>query len=355
MATTSPKAVLAAALWAASGMSGCGALADEASQADAKEACDPSRVDLIITELMPNPTGPDPGHEWLEIYNRGTEPLCLNGAVLHVGPPWAPKARPLRNIGCLPPQSLWLLGDGAHRPGDTLGAGAAAAPHYRYGALVMPNDMGAVAISCAGQVLDAVEYGPDAEAPVPKAGRALARVPMAPGAPFCSVTGPADARGDVGSPGLENPGCSTCQDGDGALRARRPPPPGALEVAHYRALAPDPNGGGPWAELTLVAQGAPFDLAGLRLEALSKGRRPRSWQVPEGPCHAVAPGGTEVLLLTGPAPPAGPGLWGVGRRPPPKGPLTLRLWARESCIAEVPLPLAPAAPASAPTDAPPCD
>jgi hypothetical protein len=295
---------------------------------------------------MPNPTGPDPGHEWLEIYNSGEKPLCLNDALLHVGSPWAPKTRRLRNLGCLQPQQLWLLGDGVHRPGDGRAGGAAAAPHYRYGALAMPNDIGTVAISCRGRVLDAVEYGPDAEAPVPKAGRALARVPMAPGAAFCSVTGPADGRGDVGSPGFANPGCDTCEDGNDGLRPRRPPAVGALAVAQYRAL----DGNGPWAELTLVAQGTaqggPFDLTGLRLEARPAKGRPRSWQVPEGRCHALAPGATEVLRLAGPAWAGAPGLQGVGRRPPPHGAFALRLWQGERCLAEVQVPLAPTGPAA---------
>ena len=342
MATPYCKALFGAVLWLVSAAPGCGALVDEALQAEAQGACDPNQGGLIITELMPNPAGPDPGHEWLEIYNSGDRPLCLNGALLHVGTPWAPKARRLRNVGCLAPQELWLLGDGAHRPGDGRAGGAAAAPHVRYGALVMPNDLGTVAISCAGQVLDAVEYGPDAEAPVPQAGRALARVPMVPGAPFCSVTGPADARGDVGSPGLQNPGCSTCQEGNDSVRVRRPPPVGALEVAQYGALGGH-GGSGPWAELLLVAQGDAFDLAGLRLEARAPGRQPRSWQVPESPCQAVAPGDAWVLRLAAPTMAKGPGLQALGRRPPPQGAFTLRLLEAGRCLAEVQVPLAPPA------------
>jgi len=352
---TPPRWIFQAAALIAWASPGCGALADDALDAAAATACSPNQPGLVISEIMPNPTGPDLGHEWLEIYNSGAQPLCLDGAVLHVGAPWAPKQRPLRHIGCLAPGALWLLADGTHRPGDVMEPGAACAPHYRYGAMVMPNDRGTVAISCGGQVLDAVEYGPQAEAPMPQPGRALARVPMAPFAPFCSVSGPADGRGDVGSPGTANPGCSTCQEGLGPVRLRRPPRPGALAVTAYRALASEPQGGGGlWAELTLMAHHSAPDLAGLRVEAIAPGRRARSWQVPEDLCQALEPGVPTTLGLTGAAHVPAFGPRAVGRRPPPKGPMTLRLMDGDTCVAEVGVPLGAEPPAGGPAASPPC-
>jgi len=39
----------------------------------------PYPVELLITELLPNPKGPEPDGEWIEIYNPGSSPLPLTG------------------------------------------------------------------------------------------------------------------------------------------------------------------------------------------------------------------------------------------------------------------------------------
>lgn len=39
---------------------------------------------IIITELVPNPSGPDTGNEYIELYNPTPAPITLGGCVLHV-------------------------------------------------------------------------------------------------------------------------------------------------------------------------------------------------------------------------------------------------------------------------------
>ncbi len=42
-------------------------------------------LDIIITEIMPNPSGTDSVREWFEIYNTTDSPINLNGWILHDG------------------------------------------------------------------------------------------------------------------------------------------------------------------------------------------------------------------------------------------------------------------------------
>lgn len=294
-----------------------GAAADGAAEGSRHaHPCDPRASGLLITEIMANPTGPDAGREWLELYNMGEAPLCLDGAELHIGLPWAPKARTLTQVGCLPPKGLWVLGDGAAAPGT-------APPyvvHHRWGAMALPNGQGAVAISCDGTVLAAVEYGAG-DVPTPVSGRALARVPMAPWGSFCVVAGEADAQGNVGSPGRVNPGCSSCRDDEGVLRPVREAAPGALhaQVLPPQAGAAPGQAAHPWGSVLLRAQDTAVDLAGLTLEARTAAGHSRAWSLPEGPCHTLAPGMPVELPLGDVRQAAGAGPAWLGRRAPPRG------------------------------------
>lgn len=293
----------------ATGADGLGAHAD-----DGAHPCDPKQVGLLITELMANPAGPDAGKEWLEVQNMADVPLCLDGAVLHVGLPWATKSRTLKEVGCLAPHGLWVLADGTTAPGEP----PPYVVHHRYGAMAMPNAQGTVAISCQGEVLTAVEYG-TGDVPAPVSGRSLARVPMAPWGRFCVVAGAADMQGNVGSPGVANPGCKSCIDGSGALRAVTEAPPAALTLRalHVALKTPKPADGPrqtapsspstvggfarpsglPWGQALLQAGDEAVDLAGFTLEAVSVRGKRRIWRVPEGQCHTVAPGASALVPL----------------------------------------------------------
>lgn len=301
-------------LWQAS----CGAWVDDSPGQTASTRCSSSAYGLLITEIMPDPVGPDAGHEWLELHNSGPEPVCLDGAMVHIGLPWATKTRTLHDVGCLAPGAFWLLSNGS---GEEQGSWLQ--PHASYGALMMPNTQGAVAVSCDGTTLDAMEYGPAAAAPAPKVGRALARVPMTAEGSFCLVSGEADAAGNIGSPGLPNPGCATCRDAFGVLRPLQPATPGALELLALTADDASPAGH----SLLLRAGAQDVDLAGLSLHALRPGRPGRRWQVPEGHCHVASAHSVQALSLLPQAPSrlAAPQQAFVGSASVPRGMLQLQL------------------------------
>ena len=50
-----------------------------------RPAQSPGPGDLVVSELMSNPDGPDGGHEWLELYVAGMGPFDLNGLQLTIG------------------------------------------------------------------------------------------------------------------------------------------------------------------------------------------------------------------------------------------------------------------------------
>jgi hypothetical protein len=299
---------------------------------DLNTLCDPNQSGLHVTEIMADPKGPDQGHEWFELFNASSQTLCLERAELKIGPPWAPRSHTLRNIGCMPPQSLWVLGDG-QAPRD---ADPAVPVHYRYGNLKMPNDKGALAVVCQGQVLAALEYGPGAHVPRPQEGRALARVPMTGPGVWCTVRGLSDGAGNIGSPGANNPGCSVCMDAAGVLRSPRPVAPDALKIVQVLADPLGPSNDRAWVDIATGSEAV--DLVDLALEAHAPQRQGRRWQGPEGYCATVEPWTTLRMPVCRQRPNlAEPWVW-QGPSTLYHGAMTLRLEATHHRVHEVAVP-----------------
>jgi hypothetical protein len=159
--------------------------------------------DLVIDEILANPTGQDLGREWVEIASRALDPLDLSS--LHIADATTDVAVA---AGALAPGALLVLGQSAD-PSKNGGApvGAAYGTH-----LILNNDGEQISIClgpCAtGLVLHEVSWG---SVGADYDGRAL--VVDTTTRAICPATAPFGTAGDFGTPGQPNPPCSTTDAG----------------------------------------------------------------------------------------------------------------------------------------------
>ena len=242
--------------------------------------------DLVITEVLANPVGPDEGREWFEIYNATGRPIDLSGlALVHSRPDGSSAAvhhmRPLP----LAAGAYLALGDVApDRLPPTLG--------YGYGGdlgALYNSGGGKLALECGDAVIDAITYDDVEEGHARELGAGIfdATANDDP-AKWCRGDTPFDAADD-GTPGQPNDctpvGPGECLD-DGRARALRPPAPGALAISEIMP-SPAVQPAGEWFEIENTGDTA-FDLDGLALDRAGDTRAPDP--VPGPACAPLAPG-----------------------------------------------------------------
>jgi len=163
----------------------------------------PVAGELVIAEVLVNPTGQDAGREWIEIVNRAAEPLDLTD--LHVA-----------DLAAEVPASAGIIAPGARVVlGQSTDAGlnGGAPVTVAYGTrLALNNDGEEIAIcigTCAsGVVIDRLSWktlgaGYDGHALVVDHGANLT----------CAATQPFGTAGDFGTPGDPDSGCAALDAG----------------------------------------------------------------------------------------------------------------------------------------------
>jgi hypothetical protein len=219
--------------------------------------------DLVVSEIMADPAGPDDGFEWFEIYNASGVDVDLDGAVL--------RSRRVDGTG----EKGHVVEGASIAAGERIVVGnllddpSLLPPHVDYGygnALGLGNASGELSILCGDAMIDVAIYAEAGSG----ASRGFdgARTPDAVAndalAAWCDARTPfgEDA---LGSPGAPNDACfgstpATCIEG-GRERATDPPRAGDLVVTE---VMPDParvdDGVGEWLE---VAVQRDLDLNGL--------------------------------------------------------------------------------------------
>lgn len=158
----------------------------------------PVAGEIVIAEVLVNPTGTDAGREWIEIVNRAAEPLDLTD--LRVADLAAEAPVP---AGIIAPGARVVLGQSAD-PGTNGGAPVTIAYATR---IALNNDGEEIAIcigTCAsGVVLDRILWktlgaGYDGHALVVDRDADL----------ICPATQPFGTAGDFGTPGQPDSGCA---------------------------------------------------------------------------------------------------------------------------------------------------
>lgn len=163
--------------------------------------------DLVITELLPDPEGPDTGQEWLELYNPGSAAVDLRGLLLYAARADGSQERAYLFEDAVPvePKDYVVLGDVRtgtppahvdHAYGDALGA--------------LGNTGGLVGVRCGDVVVDEVRYAGPIHSGVARVydGRlAPDAVGNDEAARWCDAPAPAPDGGFRGSPGAVNPAC----------------------------------------------------------------------------------------------------------------------------------------------------
>jgi hypothetical protein len=159
----------------------------------------PSVGEVVIDEVLANPSGSDLGREWIEVASRSSDLLDLS--LLHVADATTDIAV---SAGLLPPGGLLVLGQSVD-PTKNGGAPVSAAYGTR---LILNNDGEQVSVClgpCAtGVVLDQVSWGTTGPA---YDGHALVIDPVT--RQFCPAQEAFGTAGDFGTPGRPNPACST--------------------------------------------------------------------------------------------------------------------------------------------------
>jgi hypothetical protein len=250
----------------AAGASGCMSEVEGASPCDGLVD-----GDVVITEVMANPRGPDLGHEWIELYNPGQLPISLRGLRIEASRADGTSAR------------SYALDDRELAPGQWLVLGDSRSdelpPHLdiSYGAALgaLRNSDGRVALHCGETQVDAMAYERtrDGRALVLDGSLhpALARlVPTR----WCHAAQSEYEPGNFGTPGDANeacegsapghpvPGPDACQD-DGMLRPRIVPEAGDLRISEVMANTSQVSDAvGEWFEVMATRD---VDLGGLEV------------------------------------------------------------------------------------------
>ncbi len=112
--------------------------------------------DVVITEIMADPTAvADEAGEWLEVRNTTTEPIALNGWVLHDLDPTAPQWHVVRGPGRITVPAGGTLVLGALTDKSRNGG---AQVDYAWATFGLDNDADEVVLEVKGERIDAVKY-----------------------------------------------------------------------------------------------------------------------------------------------------------------------------------------------------
>jgi hypothetical protein len=250
--------------------------------------------DLVISEVMANPSGADDGREWVEIHNPGSAELSLAGLELvrSAEDGSGARAHVLDTADLLAAGAYYVLG-------GVLDAARPSYVNYGYGDALgdFGNTSGRVVLRCGDRVIDEVVYLDSTDG----ASRAYDG-DLPPNATANDDTtrwcdSPATfSTGDFGSPGVRNASCGgsslgRCSEG-GVERDTIPPTEGDVVITE---LHPNPmavaDGEGEWFEVLVQAE---VDLNGLQL-----GKVPGTvlTTLSSSECLSVSPG-TYVLFAS---------------------------------------------------------
>lgn len=231
--------------------------------------------ELVITELMPNPTtvSDTEGGEWIELHNPATDrTFDIGGCVLRDA---TGESTELPSPLLLTPGAYVALAAGV-TPGFAPDA------TYPAGALRLVNTADSVILDCDGVTIDEVAY--DENTHPLEEGRSLSLDPAFTDAtanddPTNWCAGEDSYNGDRGTPGAPNPSC-----GDPPA-APTPDEPGALVISEIMV---DPvtigDGEGEWVELHNPSVEEAWDLRGCHLTS-GDGESytiPSAWVIPAG-------------------------------------------------------------------------
>jgi hypothetical protein len=166
--------------------------------ADPPVARAPRAGEIVIDELLVNPTGDDLGREWVEITNLAAEPLDLSQ--LHLATASTDVPVP---AGTIAPGALLLLGQSSD-PSKNGGAPVAVAYNTK---LILVNANGqlslCVGVCASGVIVDAVTWGTLDDG---YTGHALVIDPAT--RMFCPAGAAFGTGGSFGTPGAPNPPCA---------------------------------------------------------------------------------------------------------------------------------------------------
>jgi hypothetical protein len=231
---------------------------------DSAPTCTFMPGDLVITEIMANPSGSDTGKEWFEIYNNTRTAADLTGLTLvHSKSDGTGVKTHVMTQTMLGPGGFLALGGVAQnlKPGYI---------GYGFGSDLgaLRNDNGLVAVKCGTTIVDQVTYLTTADgASWELDGATVPDAHANDDSTLWCAAKPLYDGVNAGTPGAANEVCggssaTSCLDG-GATRALAPPGPGDLVIDEIMA---DPNAvgddAGEWFEVAVLAD---VDLNGLQL------------------------------------------------------------------------------------------
>ncbi len=262
-----------------------------------REQRPPTAGSLVISELMPNPSGTDSDREWIEL--TATQDVDLTG--LEIGRDEEIKL----TIGAGEPDCFPVAAGErvllAKQTDEAINGGLPA-PDFEMGNdLTLLNSGGDLFLRYRGELVDAMSYSGSTDgAAWQLSADALSAEANDDEASWCDAIAPY-GEGDLGTPRAENTLCGEeppeppmgqCDD-DGVPRDPVPPGPGDLVINEFMAN-PDAvtDSNGEWLELRVEAE---FDLNGLKLtksaDALVDGD-----ELTDDACLHVTPG--QILLFT---------------------------------------------------------
>lgn len=234
--------------------------------------CDALVGDVVISEIMANPSGADGDGEWFEIYNAASRPLILDRLELrrlsyNSDGGVEVKQHYLRNLGTLEANAYFVLGDGVVgvEPIDYDYAPEDGLTNENLGAL--GNTKGGIAIACGGALIDEVWYGTEGGLPEPSEGRSLSlEGDVAPdallndSATYWCEGATEYSDGNFGSPGSANTACGfvSCSDEEGP-RDINDPALGTLVISEVLINPDGTDTSKEWIEI-YIAGAEPVDL-----------------------------------------------------------------------------------------------
>ncbi len=251
----------------------------------------PAVGDVAITEVFPNPSGPDGDREWFEILITADHAVDLAGVEVIKDPD--PEGEPqfvIGDDGCIvgtSGQTLLLArsGNSAENGGVT--------PDYVYGSsLTLNNSGGYLALRLAGEIIAEAPYGSSEES------RSVQLDPVT--GEWCSGKNAFgdEETGGFGTPGAANSGCSAPTGCllNGESVALEAPGAGDLEITEFFPNTPgNEDASREWFEVRNPTAG-PIDLNGVELWKDPTDDAPETVLASaDGKCLRVAAGETVVL------------------------------------------------------------
>ena len=285
-------------------------------QSGSEDRCDAIAGDLVFSELMIDPAGPDENKEWIEIFNASSRGIVLEGLVIERISRTANEAgdfddvskasHALRTSRILSSGDYFVMGDAdavtdpldySYDERDESGRRLGAA----FGAL--PKTPSGLILKCGGKEIDRVVWG-DESRPVPGSGIALSldgqttpdSVLNDDFTRWCEATEPYDEEGNLGTPGAPNLPCgvTNCEDDLGSRETVAP----LADTLVITEVFADPSGadsGKEWIELTSLSESA-FDLNQVVLKVTKTDTGSSSTHSIEGEaCVSFAPQSRLVL------------------------------------------------------------